>query len=307
MDEQQLKNRRHLSTESQNPRSHQIDKKTTGEILRTINSEDKTIAGAVEKAIPAIEKTVEMVVHAIRNKHRIFYMGAGTSGRLGVLDATEMPPTYSAPQNWFQGLIAGGREALVRSIEGAEDKPSAAKADMTEAGVEARDVVIGIASSSATPYVVAGLEYGRSIGTKTSYIICNPTPLQTVEVDSLIILDVGPEIITGSTRMKSGTATKMALNMISTTTMIRLGKVYGNLMVDLQVVNDKLVDRGSRIIETLTGLSYEESKVMLREADGSVKTAIVMALKNYSKEEAIQALNQADGVTRNVIGDVGGL
>lgn len=307
MDEQYLKNRRHLSTEKQNPNSYQIDKKSVEEILITINNEDKTIAYAVEKAIPALAKTVNMAVEALRNGHRIFYVGAGTSGRLGVLDSTEMPPTYSAPRDWFQGLIAGGREALIRSIEGAEDNPKDAERDMDEAGVSEGDVVIGIASSSATPYVVGALEYGKSIGTKTAYMICNPKPLTAVEADALIILDVGPEIITGSTRMKSGTATKMALNMISTTTMIRLGKVYGNLMVDLQVVNNKLVDRGSRIIETITGLPYDESKKMLEKADGSVKTAIVMALKGLTKEEALNALKEANGVTRKVIGDVGGL
>ncbi len=307
MDDKQLQNRRHLTTEKQNPNSYQIDKKSVSDILKTINNEDKTIAIAVEKAIPALTTTVEMAVEALRNGHRIFYVGAGTSGRLGVLDSTEMPPTYSAPRDWFQGLIAGGREALVRSIEGAEDNPKDAHRDMDEAGVSSGDLVIGIASSSATPYVVGALEYGKSLGTKTAYMICNPKPLTDVDVDALIILDVGPEIITGSTRMKSGTATKMALNMISTTTMIRLGKVYGNLMVDLQVVNKKLVDRGSRIIETMTGLPYEKSKQMLEQADGSVKTAIVMALKGFTRDEAVDALKKANGVTRDVIGDVEGL
>lgn len=304
MDDTKLTGRKDLKTEQQNPNSYQIDKKSTREILQIINREDKTIANAVKNAIPELEKTVEMAYTALRTGHRVYYVGAGTSGRLGVLDSTEMPPTYSAPRDWFRGLIAGGPEALVRSIEGAEDNPADAVRDMQAIGVEKGDLVIGIASSSATPYVVGALEYGRSIGTGTAYMICNPKPLNHVQVDALIILDVGSEIITGSTRMKSGTATKMALNMISTTTMIRLGKVYGNLMVDLQVVNNKLVDRGSRIIQKLTGLSYEESKKMLNRANGSVKTAIVMARSAVDFENAKSLLEKNNGILRNIIGDI---
>ncbi len=296
--------RKDLSTEKQNPNSHQIDKKSTREILEIINNEDKTIALAVEKAIPALEKTVEMAVWALRQGGHIIYVGAGTSGRLGVLDATEMPPTYSAPRDWFQGLIAGGREALVRSIEGAEDNPEDAHRDLKTMGLTDKDLVIGIASSSATPYVIGAIAYARELGAKTAYMICNPKPLTDVTVDAMIILDVGPEIITGSTRMKSGTATKMALNMISTTTMIRLGKVYGNLMVDLQVVNQKLVDRGTRIIQALTGLDYKTAKSYLTQAEGSVKTGIVMARLNLSQAEAAQRLAEARGVLRSVIGDI---
>ncbi len=299
-----MRNRKDLTTEQQNPNSHQIDKRSIPEILTIINGEDQSIAGAINKVIPEIARAVELAVKTIRNGHRIFYVGAGTSGRLGVLDATEMPPTYSAPRDWFQGIIAGGREALVRSIEGAEDKPEDAIRDLKAAGVEAGDLVFGIASSSATPYVVAALEYGRSVGTSTVYMICNPKPLVPVEVDVLIAVDVGPEIITGSTRMKSGTATKMVLNMISTTTMIRIGKVYGNLMVDLQVVNNKLVDRGTRIIEQLTGLDYDEAQEYLYRAEGSVKTAIVMARKNCGLNKAKSFLEKNDGLLRRVIGDV---
>ncbi|NOZ04337.1 MAG: N-acetylmuramic acid 6-phosphate etherase [FCB group bacterium] len=304
MNEQQLKSRKDLTTEQQNPNSHQIDKRSIPEILKIINREDQSVAGAVEKVIPEITRAVELAVKTIKSGHRIFYVGAGTSGRLGVLDATEMPPTYSAPRNWFQGIIAGGWEALVRSVEGAEDKPEDAILDLETAGVEAGDLVFGIASSSATPYVVSALKYGRSVKASTVYLICNPKPLVPVEVDVLIAVDVGPEIITGSTRMKSGTATKMILNMVSTTTMIRIGKVYGNLMVDLQVVNDKLADRGTRIIEQLTDLDYDKARKYLYLAEGSVKTAIVMARKNCDLEEAKNLLRENDGLLRRVIGDV---
>jgi len=299
-----IKERKDLTTEQQNPNSHRIDTRSVEEILDIINREDQTVALAVRKVLPSIAQAVNLAETTLREGHRIFYVGAGTSGRLGVLDATEMPPTYSAPREWFQGIIAGGREALVRSIEGAEDKPEDASRDLKMAGVTGGDLVIGIASSSATPYVVAALQYGRSIGARTAYLICNPQPLVPVEVDVLIAVDVGPEIITGSTRMKSGTATKMVLNMISTTTMIRIGKVYSNLMVDLQVVNNKLVDRGTRIIAQLTGLSYQKAREYLEQSGGSVKTAIVMARKKCNRETAQQLLREQGGFLRNVIGDL---
>lgn len=296
--------RKDLETEQQNPNSYRIDRKSIPEILDIINREDEKIAPAVRKTLPEIARAVELTVKAIRSGHRLIYVGAGTSGRLGVLDATEMPPTYSAPRNWFQGLIAGGSEALVRSIEGAEDKPEDAVKDLKAMGLTAGDCVMGIASSSATPYVVSALTYARELGAGTIYLICNPAPLVPVEVDVLIAVPVGPEIITGSTRMKSGTATKMVLNMISTTSMIKIGKVYGNLMVDLQVVNNKLVDRGSRIIAQLSGLDYEQAKAYLEKSGGSVKTAIVMARQSCTREEALDLLRSKNGSLRDVIGDV---
>ncbi|MFQ6606149.1 MAG: N-acetylmuramic acid 6-phosphate etherase [Fidelibacterota bacterium] len=299
-----IKERKDLTTEQQNPHSHRIDTRSVEEILDIINREDQTVAHAVRKVLPAIAKTVKLAEAALREGHHIFYVGAGTSGRLGVLDATEMPPTYSAPREWFQGIIAGGREALVRSIEGAEDKPEDAARDLRKAGVSAGDLIIGIASSSATPFVVAALKFGRSVGARTAYLICNPQPLVPVDVDVLMAVDVGPEIITGSTRMKSGTATKMVLNMISTTTMIRIGKVYSNLMVDLQVVNNKLVDRGTRIIAQLTDLNYEKAREYLELSGGSVKTAIVMAQKGCDRKEAQRLLQQEGGFLRKVIGDL---
>ena len=304
MENMKYGDRKYLSTEQQNIHSHQIDKLNIMEILRLINDEDQTITQQVKKVLPQIEKTVKLAVNSIRTNNRIFYVGAGTSGRLGMLDATEIPPTFSASRELFQGIIAGGREALIQSIEGAEDQPEDAVHDLKMADLKKGDLVIGIASSSATSYVLSDLEYAHNIGSPTAYIICNPQPLVPVKVDSLMAIDVGAEIITGSTRMKSGTATKMVLNMISTVTMIRLGKVYGNLMVDLQVVNEKLADRGSRIIEQLTDLDYESSKEKLTEAGGSVKTAIVMILKKCTKNEAEELIEEHNGFLRKIIGDI---
>jgi N-acetylmuramic acid 6-phosphate etherase len=242
-----------------------------------------------------------LTTKAIRSGHRVIYVGAGTSGRLGVLDASEMPPTYSVPPDWFNGMIAGGDDALRKSIEGAEDKPEMAVTDLKQFGLSAGDVVIGISTSGAAAYVKSAIEYGKSIGGKTAYLICNKKPYLSADADVIIKVDTGPEVITGSTRMKAGTATKMVLNMISTATMVRLGKVYGNLMVDLMAVNDKLVDRGARIISQLTGLEIDVSQQALFAADKSVKTAVVMIQKNCSKEEAKELLDKNGGFLRKVI------
>ena len=231
----------------------------------------------------------------------VCYIGAGTSGRLGVLDASEMPPTYSVPAHWFNGIIAGGDDALRQSIEGAEDQPENAITDLKKFGLNAGDVLIGISTSGAARYVQSAIEYARSIDAKTVYLICNEKPLLSCESDVVITVDTGPEVVTGSTRMKAGTATKMVLNMISTATMIQLGKIYGNLMVDLMAVNDKLVDRGTRIIAQLTGLEYNAAQSKLFEADKSVKTAVVMVQKDCSKTEALERLEKAGGFLRKVI------
>ena len=293
--------RKNLSTEKQNDKSDDMDQISISEILNIINEEDATIAEKVLEAIPEIEKTVELTTKAIRSGHRVIYVGAGTSGRLGVLDASEMPPTYSVPPDWFNGMIAGGEDALRKSIEGAEDKPEMAVADLKQFGLSAGDVVIGISTSGAAAYVKSAIEYGKYIGGKTAYLICNKKPYLSADADVIIKVDTGPEVITGSTRMKAGTATKMVLNMISTATMIRLGKVYGNLMVDLMAVNDKLVDRGARIISQLTGLEIDVSQQALFAADKSVKTAVVMIQKNCSKEEAKELLDKNGGFLRKVI------
>lgn len=293
--------RKNLSTEQENLNSTSIDDKPISEILEIINNEDQSIAEKVKAAIPEIEQTVELTTEAIQNGNRVIYVGAGTSGRLGVLDASEMPPTYSVPSVWFNGIIAGGDDALRRSIEGAEDSLEAAKNDLKDFGLSAGDVVIGISTSGAAQYVKSSIEYGKSIDAKTVYLICNEKPFLSADADVVIKVDTGPEVITGSTRMKAGTATKMVLNMISTATMVQLGKVYGNLMVDLMAVNDKLVDRGTRIIEKITGVDYEMAQSTLFEADKSVKVAAVMIIKNCSKDEAITQLKAEGGFLRKVI------
>ncbi|MBS95552.1 MAG: N-acetylmuramic acid 6-phosphate etherase [Chloroflexi bacterium] len=293
--------RKDLSTEKQNPKSLDIDTQSIDQILRTINQEDQTIANKVNEAIGDISRAVELTTNAIRSGNRIFYIGAGTSGRLGVLDSSEMPPTFSVSPKWFNGIIAGGDHALRNSIEGAEDKPEMAVKDLQKHNVSDGDIVIGISTSGAAKYVTSGIEFAKSLGAKTVYLICNEKPHISADVDVMIKIDTGPEVITGSTRMKAGTATKMVLNMISTTTMIQLGKVYGNLMVDLMAINDKLFDRGIRIIQQLTNVDYEIAKSTLIEAEKSVKTAIVMIKKSCSKDDAKSLLDQQNGLLRKII------
>ena len=293
--------RRHLTTEQPNPLSEGIDNFSVRKILDLINRDDQEVAQKVREALPEIEDTVELTTSALRNGNRVFYMGAGTSGRLGVLDASEMPPTFSVPPSWFTGIIAGGDEALRKSIEGAEDEADAAINDLSTHGVGTGDVIIGISTSGAAKYVQSALNYGNEIGSKTIYLTCTAKPFYPANVDIIISVDVGPEIITGSTRMKAGTATKMILNMISTATMIRLGKVYGNLMVDLMAVNEKLVDRGIRIIQDITNLDLENSRRILIAAKMSVKTALVMVKKDCNLDIAEKLLMDANGFIRDVI------
>lgn len=296
--------RSELITEKQNPNSMEIDKLSTSEILKLISKEDSLIPLAVQRALPEIEKVIDFAVAALKNSNRIIYIGAGTSGRLGILDASEIPPTFSAPRDWFTGVIAGGTEAVFNSIESAEDKPKDAERDLNAIGIKKGDVLIGIASSSTTPYVIAGLKYGNQIGCCTVFLICNPYPADSDDFDIIISVDLGPEIITGSTRMKAGTATKLILNMISTTTMVKMGKVYGNLMVDLQVVNEKLRDRGTRIIKKLTDLNYREAGKILKDSGGSVKIALIMVNKSCSKNQAKDLVKKYNGNLRQIIGDI---
>ena len=297
-------NHRELITEKQNPHTMDIDNLSTLEILDIINREDSLISAEVKKTIPKIKKVVEFAVTALKNGNRIIYIGAGTSGRLGILDASEIPPTFSAPREWFTGVIAGGDEAVFRSVESAEDIPKDAARDLNSIGMRKGDVLIGIASSGTTPYVIAGLKYAKQIGCRTAFIICNPAPVKSEYLDVIISVDLGPEIITGSTRMKAGTATKLILNMISTTTMVKMGKVYGNLMVDLQVWNEKLRDRGTRIIENLTNLNYNKAGKVLKDSGGSVKTALIMVVKSCSKKVAKELIAKYDGNLRQIIGDI---
>jgi N-acetylmuramic acid 6-phosphate etherase len=296
-----MKSRGELKTEQQNPQSSQIDSMSINDVLKTINREDQNIAIAVQATIPEIEKTVELTVNSIQKGGRVFYVGAGTSGRLGVLDASEIPPTFSAPKGLFIGVIAGGENALRNSVEGVEDRPEEAIIDLGQYDLNENDTLVGISCSGAANYVVSALDHAKANGAKTVYLVTNPNPFKITEVDVIINAVTGPEVVTGSTRMKAGTATKLILNMISTATMIKLGKVYGNLMVDLMAVNDKLVDRGTRIIEQLTDLDYDGAQLKLFEAEKSVKTAIVMEKLNCTLNEAREKLDNASGFLRNLI------
>ena len=296
-----MKKRETLNTEQQNKNSLEIDQFSVLKILETINYEDQTIATAVKKVLPDVEVVVSFAKKSLDSGGRVFYIGAGTSGRLGVLDASECPPTYSVPSDWFIGLIAGGDDALRRSIEGAEDDQFQAEEDLEKYNISSNDLLIGISCSGAAKYVISALEYAKKKSAKTVYLITNPAPYLSTSVDKVIAVDTGPEIVAGSTRMKAGTATKMILNMISTTTMISMGKVYGNLMVDLMAVNEKLVDRGARIIKKITGESYEKSLEALINANKSVKIAIVMIVKSCDAIEAKNLLDNANGMLRKVI------
>ena len=292
-------------TEQRNPRSLRIDQLATLEIVDLINAEDRMIAGAVGEEREAIARCIDMVVESFRNGGRLFYVGAGTSGRLGVLDASEMPPTYRTDPEMVQGIIAGGYDALVRAQEGAEDKPEDGARDLAARGVTGKDFVLGIATSGTTPYVHGALAHAREIGARTGFLLCTyPSEELTRTHDVVIAPLVGPEVITGSTRMKAGTATKMVLNTITTSAMVRTGKVFGNLMVDLQVTCEKLRDRGQRILMETLGLAREEATRVLDRADGHVKTAIVMAKLGIDRHEARLKLDEADGVLIRVVGDL---
>ena len=292
---------KNLVTEQRNPNSMDIDAKSTLEILKIINDEDKKVPFAVEKEIPYIAQAVELVVQAFKSGGRLLYFGAGTSGRLGIVDAAECPPTFGTPHELVQGFIAGGKEAVFVAQEGAEDKEENGANDIIKANVTSKDVVCGIAASRRTPYVVGAVKKARELGAKTIFITTNPRSEFNLEVDVAICPEIGPEVIMGSTRMKSGTAQKLVLNMITTTAMIRIGKVYENMMIDLQMTNQKLVERSKRIVMIITGVSYEVAEKYLKEARGNVKTALVMIKANVSYEEAVRRLKLADGFVRKAI------
>ena len=291
-----------LTTEQRNPNSMQIDSKSTIEILKIINDEDKTVALAVEKEIKYIAEAVDIIVNSIKNGGRLLYFGAGTSGRLGVIDASECPPTFGTPFGLIEGFIAGGKEAMFRAQEGAEDYEENGVKDVIAAKVTKKDVVCGIAASRRTPYVVGAVKRAKDIGAKTIFVTTNPRENFNIkEVDVAICPYVGPEVIMGSTRMKSGTAQKLVLNMLTTAAMIRLGKVYENMMVDLQMTNKKLVERSKKIVMTITGISYEDAEDYLNKANGHVKTALVMIKAGVDVEEARQRLEKAEGFVRKAI------
>jgi len=290
-----------LATEQRNPHSQHIDTASTREILRVINIEDHRVPIAVRREIPHITEAVDLVVKAFKSDGRLFYVGAGTSGRLGVVDASECPPTFGTDPAQVQGLIAGGRDAVFESQEGAEDVPEAGAEALRDRGVTERDVVCGIASSGRTPYVVGAVEHARSVGAATLFVTTIPRAEFDVDVDVAICPAVGPEVVMGSTRMKSGTAQKLVLNMITTAAMVRTGKVYENMMVDLQRTSEKLVERAHRTVMMVTGLGYDDAVAAVDAADGHVKTAIVMVLAGVDAEEARRRLDAADGFVRPAI------
>lgn len=287
-----------LITEQRNPASQHIDACTTLEALQIINGEDQKVAKAIEAVLPEVAKAVDLIVSAFQNHGRLFYIGAGTSGRLGVLDASECPPTFGVPPDLVQGIIAGGPPALMRSQEGAEDRKEDGAQALKDRQCTPSDVVMGIAASGVTPYVLGALDYARQQNTATIFFSCNPDAAQKVPVDIHIVPRVGPEVITGSTRLKAGTATKLILNMITTTAMIKLGKVYENLMVDLTPSCEKLRDRSERIISALTGLEADQSRQALVQAGDDLKTAIVMTKRAVSLETARQLLEKHNGIVK---------
>jgi N-acetylmuramic acid 6-phosphate etherase len=290
-----------LLTEQRNPDSVDLDWLPTEAVLRLINTQDKLVPLAVEREIPYIAEAVEIIVHALRSGGRLMYFGAGTSGRLGVVDASECPPTFGTDPAIVRGIMAGGQPAMFKSQVGAEDDVEQARLDVDAQGVSPRDVVCGIAASRRTPYVVSAVNRARELGAKTIYITTNPRAEFDLEVDVAICPEVGPEVLMGSTRMKSGTAQKLVLNMLTTTAMVKLGKVYENMMVDLQLTNRKLVERAKRIIVLATGVSYERASEILEQSGGHVKTAIVMAAAGVSPDEARKRIAQSGGTVRSAI------
>lgn len=295
-----------MLTESINPRTENIDQVSTLEMVRLIANEDAFVAPAVAAEAPHIAAAIDAIVPRFKRGGRLIYVGAGTSGRLGVLDASEIPPTFGMPPDRVVALIAGGESAISRSIEGAEDSPDAGTRDIAALQVNANDSVIGIAASGATPYVIGALREAKRRGAFVAGIACNESPPMEEIVEVMIAPLVGSEVIAGSTRMKAGTAQKMVLNMISTGVMIRLGKTYGNLMVDVQATNTKLRARARRIIEIACGLKPNDAEELLARCDGQVKTAIVTSLAHVSPVQARQRLERAEGSVRRALSENNG-
>jgi len=289
-------------TERRNPRTQQIDLAEPLGIVDLMLAEDRTVPDAVATQRERIADAIAAAESTFRGGGRLFYVGAGTSGRLGVLDASECPPTFGTDPEMVQGIIAGGVAALTRAQEGAEDDLEQPRRDLAARGVRAGDFVVGIAASGTTPYVRIALTYAREVGARTAIVACSPPPQETLDqTDIPIVAITGPEVVTGSTRLKAGTATKLILNMITTGAMIRIGKTFGNLMVDLRATNVKLADRSERIVAEVCGLTREQARALLALSNGSVKLAIVMQSLGVSAEEATTRLNDAGGVIRRVI------
>jgi len=290
-----------LTTEARNPRTQGIDLASAAQILELMNAEDRTVAEAVGGAIPDIARAVERVVSSLKAGGRLVYAGAGTSGRLGVIDAAECPPTFGTDPAMVVGLIAGGRETVFLSKEGIEDHADWGERDVEEAGVGAKDTLVGIAASRRTPYVLGALARARSLGAGTVFVRCNDGPAP--EVDVVVTVVPGPEAITGSTRLKAGTAQKMVLNMISTASMVKLGKVYENLMVDLRPNSNKLIERGRGIVMSLCGLDYDAAAAVYEASGRNVKTAVVMQRLGLERAPAEEKLVQAEGFLARALGE----
>lgn len=290
-----------LATERRNQRTMELDDMTVEEILTVMNEEDQSVAGVIRQEIPVIKQVVAQVIQSFQAGGRLIYIGAGTSGRLGVLDAAECVPTFGVSPKMVVGLIAGGERALIKAVEGAEDSKTLAIEDLQALKINANDTVIGIAASGRTPYVIGGLDYAREIGAATAALSCNKEAIISQHADFRIEVETGPEVLTGSTRLKAGTAQKLVLNMISTAAMIGVGKVYQNLMVDVQSTNEKLEVRAKRMIVEATGVDLETAARYFTSANGHVKTAIVMILADVSYPEAVERLQRAHGFVRDAL------
>ncbi len=294
-------NLKSLTTETRNAETMNLDSMSTLEVLQTMNNEDKKVPESISKELVQITKVVDATIQAFNQDGRLIYLGAGTSGRLGVLDAAECVPTFGTEPEMVQGLIAGGIKAMTVAVEGAEDSIELGRDDLKAISLTEHDIVIGLAASGRTPYVIGALEYANEMGAETASISCNRNSLISKYANYPIEVEVGPEVLTGSTRLKSGTAQKLILNMISTASMIGIGKVYKNLMVDVRPTNEKLVERAKRIIMEATGSTYEVSEQMFFAADQDVKTAIVMILTGSTKEDAIEKLKVGNGFIQKTL------
>lgn len=290
-----------LVSETRNPATMALDQLSTLEMMLAFNQEDRKVPEAIAQVLPAIAEAVDLATASLQEGGRLIYLGAGTSGRLGVLDASECPPTFGVPHGLVIGLIAGGPGALLKAVEGAEDDPALGEADLKALNLTAADMVVGLAASGRTPYVIGALRYARDVGCRTAAISCNPHSPIAQEAQVAISPVVGPEALTGSTRLKSGTAQKLVLNMVSTGVMVKLGKVYQNLMVDVKATNVKLLDRACRIVVEATGAEREQAQQALVQADNEVKPAILMLLANIDVEAARERLKQHNGYLREAL------
>jgi N-acetylmuramic acid 6-phosphate etherase len=290
-----------LGTERRNNQTEELDTMSIQDILRIMNEEDKKVPEAIQKELENVERAVSLVVESFKSGGRLLYVGAGTSGRLGVLDAVECPPTFGTDPSLVKGVMAGGESAFIKAVEAAEDREDLGAEDMKLLNITSNDTVIGIAASGRTPYVIGALRYARERGASTCAISCNKETAISALAEVAIEVNTGPEVLTGSTRLKAGTAQKLLLNMISTVSMIQIGKVYKNLMVDVQPTNEKLVERSKRIIMEATGISYEEASTYYDQSKQNIKVAILMVLTNCTAEEAQKKLQTSNGFVRQAL------